>query len=120
MFRRRLITLTASSAVVAAAFGGALVFSPATAVAAPQDDTFAKVVAALDIPVESPEQAARLGNNICTMLTQGGAAGPNPVPTVRGVVNALTNQGLEKAQAVPLMRAAVAIYCPQYGGIIGR
>jgi hypothetical protein len=37
---------------------------------------------------------------------------------VRGVVTTLTNNGLEKGQAVSVMRAAVSLYCPQYGTIV--
>lgn len=120
MFRRRLTTLSAASAIVAAALAGTVMLTPATAGAAPQDEQFADILAQLDIPSESPEQAASLGNHVCTLLTENGAQGPNPVPVVRGVVTTLTNGGLEKGQAVNVMRASVGIYCPQFGGIIGR
>ncbi|CAN5551718.1 DUF732 domain-containing protein [soil metagenome] len=118
---RRLITRTATLATAAAALGSALVLGAGTADATPQQDTqFANVLSELSIPYDSPEHAATLGNHVCTMLTQNGAAGPNPVPVVRGVVTTLTNGGLEKGQAVNVMRASVAIYCPQFGSVIGR
>jgi hypothetical protein len=114
----RLTTRAAATAIAAAACGSALVLGTGTATATPQDDQFTKIVSALNIPVESPEKAVKLGNDICTLLTQNGAAGPNPVPVVRGVVTTLTNNGLEKGQAVSVMRAAVSLYCPQYGTIV--
>ncbi|MDF2712978.1 MAG: hypothetical protein K0R62_8630 [Nonomuraea muscovyensis] len=114
----RLTTRAAASAVAVAALGSSLVFGAATATATPADDQFVKVVDALGIPVNGPEQAVKLGGDICTLLTQNGASGPNPVPVVRGVVTTLTNNGLEKGQAVSVMRAAVSLYCPQYGTIV--
>ena len=114
----RLTTRAAASAIAAAAFGIILGCGAATANATPADDQFVKVVNALNIPVSGPEQAVKLGKDICTLLVQNGASGPNPVPVVRGVVTTLTNNGLEKNQAVPVMRAAVSLYCPQYGNIV--
>jgi hypothetical protein len=116
----RLTTRVAVSAMAAAAFGTSLVLGGGTAAATPQDDQFTQVVEALGIPVNGPEQAIKLGNDICALLTQNGAAGPNPVPAVRGVVTTLTKSGLEKGQAVPVLRAAVSLYCPEYGSIVGR
>ena len=116
----RLTTRIAAPALAAASLCSSLMFGAGTAVATPQDDQFTKVVTALGIPVSGPEQAVKLGNDICVLLTRGGAAGPNPVPVVRGVVSTLTNQGLEKGQAVTAMCAAVTLYCPQYGHLIGR
>ena len=117
----RLTTRTAASAIAAAALGSALVLGTGTATASPQQDTqFANVLSELSIPYDSPEQAATLGLHVCTLLTENGAAGPNPVPVVRGVVTTLTNGGLEKGQAVTIMRASVAIYCPQFGSVTGR
>ncbi|MET0897365.1 MAG: DUF732 domain-containing protein [Mycobacterium sp.] len=116
----RLTVRTAASATIAAALGSALVFGSAVAGATPADDSFTEYVSKLGVPVDSPEQAVKLGHDICTLLTTNGASGPNPVPVVRGVVSTLTNQGLEKGQAVPLMRAAVTVYCPEFGSIIGR
>lgn len=116
----RLTTKAAASAMAAAALGITAVFGAATATASPRDEQFTQVVEALGIPVSGPEAAVKLGNNICTLLTENGAAGPNPVPVVRGVVSTLTNNGLEKGQAVTVMRAAVTLYCPEYGALIGR
>ncbi|AQA02405.1 hypothetical protein BVC93_08110 [Mycobacterium sp. MS1601] len=113
--------LTTASAIVAAALGSTLALSTGTATASPaQDEQFANILTQLDIPHESPEQAATLGNHICRLLAENGAAGPNPVPVVRGVVTTLTNGGLEKGQAVQVMRASAAIYCPQFGSVMGR
>ena len=52
--------------------------------------------------------------------TSGLAGNINPVPTVRGVVNTLENAGFSRGQAGGLMKAAVAVYCPQHGAVIGR
>ena len=117
---RRLIARTAASAIAATVLGGSVVFGAATAAATTQDDQFNEVVSALGIPVESPEQSVKLGHDVCTLLTDGGAHGPNPVPVVRGVVGRLTNAGMNKGQAANVMRAAVKIYCPEFGSIIGR
>ena len=117
---RRLITRTAASAIAAVGLGSSVLFGAATAGATPQDDQFTEVVSALGIAVESPEQSVQLGHDVCTLLTQGGAQGPNPVPVVRGVVGRLTNAGMTKGQAANVMRAAVKIYCPEFGSIVGR
>jgi hypothetical protein len=117
----RLIAKTAVSATIAAAtLGGALALGAGTANATPQDDQFATILTKLSIPYDSPEQAGTLGNHVCNLLIDNGAAGPNPVPVVRGTVTSLVNGGLEKGQAVTVMRASVAIYCPQFGSIVGR
>lgn len=117
----RLANQTAVVAIAAAAFGSTLAVGAGTASASPQqDEQFAKVLTQLSIPYDSTEQAATLGVHVCTLLSANGAAGPNPVPVVRGVVTTLTNGGLEKGQAVSVMRASVAIYCPQFGSVIGR
>lgn len=42
------------------------------------------------------------------------------MPVVRGVVTTLTNGGLQKGQAVQVMRASAAVYCPQFGSVMGR
>jgi hypothetical protein len=117
---RRLIARTAATAIAAATLGSSVLIGAASAHATSQDDQFTEVLTALDIPVESPEKAAKLGHDVCTLLTQNGANGPNPVPAVRGTVGALTGAGMNKGQAANVMRAAVRIYCPEYASIIGR
>lgn len=117
---RRPIARTATSALAAAILGSSVLFGAATAYATPQDDQFTEIVSALGVPVESPEQSVKLGHDVCTLLTQGGAQGPNPVPVVRGVVGRLTNAGMNKGQAANVMRAAVKLYCPEFGSIVGR
>lgn len=117
----RLTTRIAASVFAAAALGGALATGTGTAGANPQqDEQFANILTQLDIPHENPEQAALLGNHICRLLAENGAGGPNPVPVVRGVVTTLTNGGLQKGQAVQVMRASAAVYCPQFGSVMGR
>ena len=54
-----------------------------------------------------------MGQRVCEMLTGGLTGNPNPVPVVRGVVSRLQSSGMDKHQAVGLMRASVFIYCPQ-------
>lgn len=117
---RRPIARTAASALAASILGSSVLFGAATAYATPQDDQFTEIVSALGVPVESPEQSVKLGHDVCTLLTQGGAQGPNPVPVVRGVVGRLTNAGMNKGQAANVMRAAVKLYCPEFGSIVGR
>lgn len=54
------------------------------------------------------------------MLTAGLVGNPNPVPAVRGVVTTLAGNGMSKEQAVGLMRASSAVYCPQFARFMGR
>lgn len=120
MFRRVITRTAAAAAAATAAIAGLFASGTASADVSAEDQQFVEFVQSLDIPVESPEQTVKLGHDICAMLTQNGAGGPNPVPAVRGTVTALTRTGMEKGQGVNLMRAAVHSYCPQYGAIIGR
>ncbi len=117
---RRMIVRAAVAAASTVAVAGAFASGTASADVSAEDQQFTEVVKALNIPVESPEQTVKLGRDICVMLTQNGAGGPNPVPAVRGTVTALTKAGMDKGQSVNVMRAAVRFYCPQYGSITGR
>lgn len=105
--------------VVAAAAGLALSAGTATAHAQDEDTKFADQVTALQIPLGETDLPA-LGHGICDMLTAGLTGSANPVPVVRGVVNRLASSGMSRGQAAGLMRAAVAVYCPQHGRFMGR
>ncbi|MGV0604066.1 DUF732 domain-containing protein [Mycolicibacterium sp. XJ1904] len=104
---------------VAGAAGIALFGGVATAQAQDDDAKFADHVEALQIPLGETDLPA-LGQGICDMLTAGLDGTANPVPVVRGVVNRLTGTGMDRGQAAGLMRAAVAVYCPQHGRFMGR
>lgn len=116
MIRRRAV-----AAVLAAAWVGVGVVAGAGSASAETDDQrFADAVAALGIPTPPGDDLPTVGHRVCDWLTSGLASNVNPVPTVRGVVSILEGSGLEKGQAVGLMRASVGIYCPQYTRLIGR
>jgi len=108
---------TAIAMVVAGltVFGGA-----ATAQAQSKDEQFIDQVNALGIPVGPNDDVPLMGQQICEMLTGGLTGNPNPVPVVRGVVSRLQSSGMDKHQAVGLMRASVYIYCPQHARFMGR
>ena len=101
-----------------AVFGGAA--SVQSAQAQTNDQQFADDVAALGIPFGPDEDLPKIGHSVCEMLTGGLTGNPNPVPVVRGVVSKLESGGMSKSQAVGLMRASVAVYCPQHGRFMGR
>ena len=79
-----------------------------------------------DAPGKEKESAATaeelpaVGHHVCDMLTAGLVGNPNPVPAVRGVVTTLAGNGMSKEQAVGLMRASSAVYCPQFARFMGR
>ena len=84
------------------------------------DEAFAKAVASLGIQLSPNADLPKVGHQICDMLTTGLTGNPNPVPAVRGVVTTLENNGMSRAQAAGLMKAAVVVYCPQHGRFMGR
>jgi hypothetical protein len=112
---RAAAVLSAAAGVIVA---GALTAVPAAAQT--QDEAFAAAVKALNIPFGPNVDLPQVGRGVCDRLSQGLATNVNPVPVVRGVVNTLRNSGIDRAQAAGLLRASVAVYCPQYGNIIGR
>jgi Protein of unknown function (DUF732) len=114
---------TTAVAMVLAGFAvaGFAVFGfAASAHAQPNDQQFIDEVNALGIPVGPNDDVPLMGQRVCEMLTGGLTGNPNPVPVVRGVVSRLQSSGMDKHQAVGLMRASVFIYCPQHGRFMGR
>jgi hypothetical protein len=107
-------------AIATAAAGLAVFGAVAPAHAQPDDQRFIDEVAALEIPFGPDEDLPKIGKSVCEMLTGGLAGNPNPVPVVRGVVNRLENGGMNKQQAVGLMRTSVSVYCPQHARFMGR
>jgi hypothetical protein len=106
---------------VATVLAGFAVFGFAGAAQAqPNDEQFIDAVNALGIPVGPNDDVPLMGQRVCEMLTGGLAGNPNPVPVVRGVVSRLESSGMDKTQAVGLMRASVHIYCPQHARFMGR
>ena len=106
-------------AVVAVACLSAIGAAPSAA-AETDDERFVDAVARLQIPTNADDDLPAVGHRICDMLTSGLAGNVNPVPTVRGVVSTLENAGMSRGQAGGLMKAAVAVYCPQHASVIGR
>ncbi len=115
---RRIAGLAAALAVAVGVGAGVADATPAPLT--PDDQKFADAVAALGIPAGPDIDLPAVGHKICDMLTSGRASNINPVPTVRGVVSKLESTGMSRGQAIGLMRAAVAVYCPQHGGVVGR
>ncbi len=114
MVRRR----TAAAMTALAFVAGVVAAGPAGANT--PDEQFAAAVKSLNIPFGPNVDLPEVGRGVCDMLDKGLASNVNPVPTVRGVVTTLRNSGMERGQAVGLMRASVLIYCPQHGSVIGR
>ena len=106
-------------AVIAVACLSAIGAAPSAA-AETDDERFADIVNQLQIPTSADDDLPAVGHRICDTLTSGLASNVNPVPTVRGVVSMLQANGLSRRQAAGLMKASVAIYCPQHTAIMGR
>ncbi|MBJ7386630.1 MAG: DUF732 domain-containing protein [Mycolicibacterium sp.] len=118
MITRRLVQVVSSALVAGAALGAGLTAAaPAWADVTPQDQQFLDVVKQLEVPVNSDEDAIKIGREVCQSMDAGRV---EPVRTVRGLVTGLQNQGLDKGKAANLVRGAVATYCPQYGSLVGR
>nr|WP_183467255.1 DUF732 domain-containing protein [Mycolicibacterium iranicum] len=106
-------------AAAMATAGLALFAGGAVAHAETPDEKFATAVTAMGIPIGPNEDLPLLGQRVCGMLDTGLTGNPNPVPAVRGVVSTLAGN-MTREQAVGLMRASVAVYCPQWGRYMGR
>lgn len=111
---------TVRTVAVAIGIGWLMVAGGATAGAQNGDEQFTEVVAKLGIPFAPDADVPQFGHRVCETLTAGLASNVNPVPTVRGVVTTLQNTGMSRGQAIGLMRASVAVYCPEHGPVIGR
>ncbi len=114
LFTKRVLV----AVIVAFAFGAAMATgAPSAGAITDEDQHFIDFVEQLDIPTNSPEETIQVGREICNNVAAGQV---EPARTVRGMVSTLTGKGLEKGQAVELIRAAVGTYCPQYTAIVGR
>jgi hypothetical protein len=111
--KRVLVAVLAVFALGAAIAAGAPSANAVTA----EDQHFIDFVEQLNIPTNSPEETIQVGREICNTVAAGQV---EPARTLRGMVSTLTGKGLEKGQAVQLIRAAVGTYCPQYTAIVGR
>jgi hypothetical protein len=114
MVTRRFAQALAATACI---LGIALTAGIGSANATPEDDQFLDVVKQLNIPVEKPEDAILVGQQICKAVADGQL---EPARTVRSVIGKLTAEGLEKGQATHLVWGAVSIYCPKYSSLVGR
>ncbi len=101
--------------MVAAGFA---VFGAAAAQAQDADEQFEKAVSSLGITAGDETDIAALGRNVCNTLALEMARNPNPAPLVRNIVASLQNANLSRGQAVGFMRVSVAVYCPQFTGIM--
>lgn len=102
-------------AVLAAAGLGLL--SAGTAAADPVDDQYVAALEKLGVPLPEGVNMPQAGREICDVLTAGQI---NPAPAVRGVVTKLEGGGLDRPQAIGMLRASVAFYCPQYSRFVAR
>jgi len=107
-------------ATVVAVVAGLALSGAASAHADHKDDVFVEEISKLDINFAPDEDLPALGHTVCDTMTAGLAASPNPVPIVRGVIQRLENNGMTKPQAVGVVRASVAVYCPQHARFLGR
>ncbi len=105
---------------VLAAAGAAALLGAGPAQASSDDQRFSDAVATLNIPMAPDVDVPKVGRDVCDMITTGRSQTIDPVRTIRGVVGALENSGMNRNQAVGVMRAAVAVYCPEHGSVIGR
>jgi hypothetical protein len=118
MLARMSIKRTLAGVAAASAFGAAIATGmPAASAISDEDQRFVDYVAEIKVPTNSPEETIQIGREVCQTMDAGRL---EPARTVRGMVSTLTGKGLEKGQAVQLIRAAVATYCPQYTAIVGR
>ncbi len=107
-------------AVAMVAAGFAMFAGAGSAHAETPDEVFTEAVGTLGIEIAPDTDLPEVGAQVCAMLKSGVVGNVNPVPAVRGVVRTLADNGMNRDQAVGLMRASVAVYCPQYGRFIGR
>lgn len=84
------------------------------------DERFTEAVTSLGIEMAPETDLPEVGNQVCDMLTTAVVGNVNPVPAVRSVVTTLSNSGMNRDQAVGLMRASVGVYCPQFVRFVGR
>lgn len=107
-----------ATSLSAAALIAAMAFGVAPAHADEADDAkFLEIVKQLNIPMESPEQAAQAGHGICDKVAAGKI---EPARTVRSILGQLTASGLQKGVAINLIWGAVDVYCPQYRALVGH
>ena len=115
-----MMSIRRSLTAVTIAVGLVVIGGAASAQAQGSDQQFIDQVNTLGIPFAPNADLPEIGKGVCNMLTSGLTGNPNPVPVVRGVVQRLENGGMEKTQAVGLMRASVVNYCPQHARFMGR
>ncbi|AFM15777.1 Protein of unknown function (DUF732) [Mycolicibacterium chubuense NBB4] len=117
------MTRTRRTVAVAMVAAGLSVFGSAAYAHADTtpDEKFTAAVTALGIPLAPNTDVPAVGHRVCDMLTAALKANAvNPVPAVRGVVTTLENTGMKREQAGGLVKASVAVYCPQHGRFVGR
>jgi len=109
-----------ATAVALVAAGVSMFAGVASAQAQTPDDAFVQAVTSLGIQTKPGTDLPAVGHQVCDMLTSGLTGAVNPVPAVRGVVSTYENKGMSRAQAGGLVKAAVVIYCPQWGRFMGH
>lgn len=110
----RLVQFMAATIGVTAVIVGA-----APANASTQDERLLEVVANLDIDLVAPTYAIALGKGVCGGFETGVRSNFEPADIRAGMINYLTDQGLDDSQAANFMRASVDIYCPEYNDVAG-
>jgi hypothetical protein len=118
---RRTRTVAAMIAVAGIpVFGAASAHAQPETQIDPKDQQFTQTVTEMGITPGPGTDLPAVGRGVCDSLNQGLAGSVNPVPVVRGVVTSLQNSGLTRDTAVGVMRAAVAVYCPENRRYLGR
>ncbi|GJF15515.1 hypothetical protein NGTWS1803_00430 [Mycolicibacterium cyprinidarum] len=107
-------------AVAMVAAGFSMFAGAASAHADTADERFTDAVSALEIKVAPDTDLPAVGHKVCDMLTSAVVGNVNPVPAVRGVVSTLASNGMNRDQAVGLMRVSAGIYCPKFVRFTGR
>ncbi len=118
MIARRFSKRALAATMAASAFGVAITVGvPSAGATSDEDRRFLEIVKELNVPTNSPEEAVQVGREICNTMAAGQI---EPARTVRGMLNTLMGQGLEKGQAIHLVWGAVDVYCPRYSSLVGR
>ncbi|MCH9702075.1 MAG: DUF732 domain-containing protein [Actinomycetia bacterium] len=118
--QRRAVAVTMAAVGLSMFAGAAWAHADPSDVPNTRDERFTEAVDSLGIDVAPDTDLPAVGQQVCGMMTKGVVGNVNPVPAVRGVVTTLANSGMEREQAVGLMQASVAIYCPQLARFAGR
>lgn len=108
---RRIMTMATTAIGTAAIMLAAVGFAGTAAASAVQtaDEAFLTQVQSLGISFSSPQEAVRVGHQVCGEL----AAGETPIAVT---VQIFRQTSMTPPQAAGLVAAAAQAYCPQFSG----